>query len=121
MKAKIKQEKRKRRQKRIRAKIFGTKDRPRLSVFRSLKHIYAQIINDEEGKTLVAASDHEIKAKVKKQKMKKTDYAYEVGKLIAQKALKKNIKKVVFDRGCFKYHGRVKALAKGAREEGLKF
>ncbi len=125
-------QKRYRRHKRIRAKIFGTADRPRLSVFRSLKHIYAQIINDENGETLVAASDLEfkkLKTQIKKKKIEETQkpltgkvaIAYEVGKLLAKKALKKKIKKVVFDRGGYKYHGRIKALADGTRDGGLKF
>lgn len=114
-------QKRYRRHKRVRAKVFGTKDRPRLSVFRSLKHIYAQIIDDEKGETLVAASDLELKKISPLKKQKKVEIAYEVGKLIAQKALEKKIKKVVFDRGGFAYHGRVKALSQGARDGGLKF
>lgn len=108
-------EKRNRRHRRVRAKISGTAKVPRLCVFRSTKHIYAQLINDEKGTTLTTASDAEIK------KGKKTDLAYEVGKLIAEEAMKKKIKKVVFDRGGYKYHGRVKAVAEGAREGGLKF
>jgi len=107
-----KQKKRYKRHKRVRAKIFGTKEVPRLCVFRSAKHIYCQLIDDEKGRTLFAASDLELK---------KSKTAYEVGKLIAKKALEKKIKKVVFDRGGYKYHGRVKALAEGAREGGLKF
>lgn len=112
-----KQEKRYRRHKRVRAKIFGTGKIPRFCVFRSSSHIYAQLINDEKGKTLVAACDLEIK----KRKNKKTTLAVQVGKLIAKKAAEKKINKVVFDRGGYKYHGRVKALAEGAREGGLKF
>jgi len=114
---KIKQEKRENRHKRIRAKIFGTDEKPRLSVFRSLKHIYAQLINDEAGKTLVSASDKEVDKKIKSRK----DIAKEVGKLIAKKAEGKKISKVVFDRSGYKYHGRIKFLADGAREGGLKF
>lgn len=106
-----------RRKIRVRAKIFGNKERPRLCVFISQKHVYAQLIDDEEGKTLAAASDFEIKEK----KLKKIEMAKEVGKLIAQKAKAKNIEKVVFDRGSKKYHGKIKALAEGAREGGLKF
>jgi large subunit ribosomal protein L18 len=126
-----KQEKRKRRHKRVRAKISGTKERPRLCVFRSNLHIYAQLINDEKGKTLLSASDLELKKKAEKEKVKsgkkeesqsgKKAIAYKVGELIAEKALKKKIKKVVFDRGGYKYQGRVKALAEGAREGGLIF
>ncbi len=111
----IKREKRYRRHRRVRAKISGTAKIPRLCIFRSTKHIYAQLIDDEKSKTLAQVSDLEIK------KGKKTEIAYEVGKLIAQKAIKEKIEKVVFDRGGYKYHGRVKAVAEGAREAGLKF
>lgn len=103
---------------RLRTKIKGTSERPRLSVYRSLKHIYAQIIDDEKGKTLVSASDFEIK---KDKKINKTEIAQKVGELIAKKAKEKGIKKVVFDRGGFKYHGRIKALAEKAKEGGLVF
>lgn len=113
----VKQEQRYRRHKRIRAKIKGTAQAPRLSVFRSSKHIYAQLVDDERGKTLVAARE----AELKRVKGKKADIAREVGKLIAEKALAKKITKVVFDRGGYKYHGRVKALAEGARGGGLQF
>ena len=118
-KAKLKRIKRKKRHRRVRAKLKGTSKRPRLSVFRSNRHIYAQIIDDSKGKTLVSASDLELKDKIKEKR--KTKIAFEVGKLIAQKALKKKIESVCFDRGGYKYHGRVKALADGARENGLKF
>jgi len=136
MNSTIKPEKRHRRHKRVRAKISGAAKRPRLCVFRSAKHIYAQLIDDEKGKTLIAASDLELKKprrkaasqpqgkKTKKEmaaRSGKTAIAYEVGKLIAQKAIKKKIEKIVFDRGGYKYHGRVKALAEGARSAGLKF
>ncbi|MFH0847312.1 MAG: 50S ribosomal protein L18 [Chloroflexota bacterium] len=106
---------------RVRLKVSGTGERPRLSVFRSLNHIYAQIINDNEAKTLVAAStlDGEIKESLKDKK--KTDEAKLVGKLLAERAKAQKISQVVFDRGGYKYHGRVKALADGAREAGLKF
>lgn len=131
-----KRQKRYRRHRRVRAKISGTAKVPRFCVFRSAKHIYAQLIDDEKGVTLAAASDQELKVKSKKEKGKitskklkikesgkaaKVAIAYEVGKLIAEKALKKKIEKVVFDRGGYQYHGRVKALAEGAREGGLKF
>lgn len=106
------------RKKRTRAKLFGTKERPRLCVFKSLKHIYAQIIDDERGQTLISASDLELK---ERKKMKKIDIAKKVGELIARKSLSKKIEKVIFDRGPYKYHGRVKALAEGAREGGLRF
>lgn len=101
---------------RVRAKIIGTMDRPRLSVFRSSVHIYAQIINDNIGKTLVSASDLGLK-----EKEKKVETAEKVGEAIAKKAIAKKIKKVVFDRNGFKFHGRVKALAEGARKGGLEF
>lgn len=97
--------------------VKGTELRPRLSVFRSLTSIYAQIINDAEGKTLVSASSKEVKTK----DIKKSDVAREVGKILAAKAKEKGISKVMFHRGAYKYHGRVKALADGAREGGLDF
>lgn len=109
------------RHKRIRKKIYGTPERPRLSVFRSEKHIYAQIIDDTKGITLASASTVD---KMLRDKLKKTwnvEAAKEVGKLLAERALAKGITQVVFDRGGFKYHGRVKALADAAREAGLKF
>ncbi|MBU4299307.1 50S ribosomal protein L18 [Patescibacteria group bacterium] len=148
MKIEIKHKKRYMRHKRIRAKVFGTARRLRLFVFRSNKHIYAQLIDDDRGWTLVAASDQELKKlkvksslsqkrkflrnlklKVGKEKLEKNQkppsgkvaVAYETGKLIAQKALKNKIEKVVFDRAGYKYHGRTKALAEGAREGGLQF
>lgn len=113
-----KQQKRYRRHQRVRAKIFGTAKIPRLCVFRSAKHIYAQLIDDEKSKTMLWAKSSELPKKKAKTKIEK---AKEVGKLIAKKALEKKIAKVVFDRGGYKYHGRVKALAEGAREGGLKF
>lgn len=106
---------------RVRKKIEGTTERPRLNVFRSLKNIYVQVIDDSTGNTLVAAStlDEALKGKVEHSGNK--DAAKEVGKLIAQKALDKGIKQVVFDRGGYLYHGRIKELAEGAREAGLDF
>ncbi|MCX6759293.1 MAG: 50S ribosomal protein L18 [Candidatus Nealsonbacteria bacterium] len=112
-----KQEKRHRRHKRIRAKVFGTADKSRLCVFRSEKHIYAQLIDDEKAKTIIEASDLEFK----KNRGTKIEKAKEVGKLIAKKAKDLKIERVVFDRGGYKYHGRVRAVAEGAREGGLKF
>ncbi len=106
-----------RRQKRVRAKISGTDKKPRLCVFRSNNHIYVQLIDDAKKKTILSASDQ----KLKKGKRTKTDLAKEIGKTIAQNALEKKIEKVIFDRGPYKYHGRVKAVAEGAREGGLKF
>jgi len=106
----------------VRAKLKKFSNRLRLSVFRSNKYIYAQIIDDKKGETLVSASEKDIKAKSEKRKAKnKIETAFEIGQIIAQKALKKKIKQVYFDRGGYKYHGRVKALAKGAREGGLEF
>ena len=99
----------------IRKRIQGTKERPRLSVFRSGKHIYAQVIDDSSGKTLAAESD------LKMEKHSKKEKAYMIGKKLAVKALKKKIKEVTFDRGGFLYHGRVAELARGAREGGLEF
>ncbi len=110
-----------RRKLRIRKKIFGTEERPRLSVYRSNRHIFAQIINDEKGVTLVATSSYSPELKGKNIEGGKTGMAQEVGKLLAQKAKAKGIERVVFDRGGYLFHGRVKALAQGAREEGLVF
>ncbi|EJP6472013.1 50S ribosomal protein L18 [Clostridium sp. FAM 1755] len=107
-----------RRHMRVRKKIFGTAERPRLSVYRSEKHIYAQLIDDVEGKTLVAASSTE---KGFDGAGSNKEGAKLVGKIIAEKALEKGLNKVVFDRGGFIYHGRVKELAEGAREAGLDF
>ena len=108
------------RKKRIRKKIFGTPQRPRLCVFRSAKHIYAQIIDDSCGKIVVAASSlektvmtQEVEGKVKKAKL--------IGKLVGERALSQGIQRVVFDRNGFLYHGRVKSLSDGAREAGLVF
>lgn len=105
-----------RRVKRIRAKVFGHTSRPRLSVFRSNKFIYAQIIDDDKKITLVSATSAEVKGE-----KNKTIQAEKVGKLLAEKAKDKKIVKVVFDRGLYKYHGRVKSLAEGARSTGLEF
>lgn len=110
-----KQEKRNRLKAKIRAKVRGSKERPRLSVFRSNKFIYAQVIDDSSGKTLVQASDLKIA------KGTKTERAKEVGKIIAGSAAKKKIKKVVFDRNGFRYTGRVKLVADSARSAGLEF
>ncbi len=112
-----------RRHERIRKKVVGTTERPRLSVYRSLSHMYAQIIDDFKGSTIAAASslDKELKGKDKKSGEGNIGVAKQVGELIAKKALKKGIKRVVFDRGGYLYHGRVKALADAARETGLEF
>ena len=115
MKINIKLSSRERRRKRIRSKVFGTAERPRLSVFKSNSTIYAQIIDDENGKTLVSSSS------LKTKKGTKTESAKVVGIELAKLAKEKKISKVVFDRGGFIYTGRVKALADGAREGGLEF
>jgi large subunit ribosomal protein L18 len=104
---------------RIRKKISGTAQRPRLVVFRSLKHIYAQLVDDERGHTLVAASD--LSKDLVREKPGKVGTAYAVGKLLAEKAKALGIGRVVFDRAGYRYHGRVRALAEGAREGGLEF
>jgi len=118
-------EKRQRRHKKIRSRLSGTKQRPRLFVFKSANHIYAQVIDDDSKKVLLVAKDSDIKSKKTASKTdekmsSKVLAAFEVGKVIAQKAADKKIESVVFDRGGNKYHGRVKALAEGAREGGLK-
>ena len=112
---------RKRRHIRVRAKLSGTATRPRLCVFRSLNHIYAQIVDDSVGCTLVSASslDSEIRGKIAEKR--KTERAEMVGSLVAQRALNKGIKQIAFDRGGYLYHGRVKALAEAARKAGLDF
>lgn len=120
------------RKKRLRARIQGTALKPRFCVFRSSHHIYAQLVDDEGGKILVSSSDLELSKKkgasaISKKDKKdasmtnKVSIAYEIGKLIAERSLAKKIEGVVFDRSGYKYHGRVKALAEGARDGGLKF
>jgi len=106
---------------RIRKKIFGTEARPRLSVFRSAKHIYAQLVVDSSGSTILAASTVSPEIRNEIANLKKSDAARKVGEWIGRKAAEKNIRKVVFDRNGFLYHGRIKALAEGARESGLEF
>ena len=112
---------RKRRHIRVRAKVNGTAMRPRLCVFRSLNHIYAQVVDDSAGCTLASASslDAEIKGKIAGKK--KTERAELVGSLVAQRTLNKGIKQIAFDRGGYQYHGRIKALAEAARKAGLDF
>ncbi len=112
---------RQRRHRRVRSTISGTAERPRLNVFRSLKHIYSQVIDDATGQTLVSAStlDREVSALLGERN--KTEQASIVGQVLARRALDKGISRVVFDRGGWAYHGRVKALADGARQEGLEF
>jgi large subunit ribosomal protein L18 len=106
---------------RVRQKVNGTTDRPRLSVFRSLNHIYAQVIDDLRGHTLVTASTLDAEIAGESKGKKKTGQAEMVGTLLAKRAVEKGISQVSFDRGGFKYHGRVKALAEAARKGGLKF
>lgn len=118
--AKNSNEARKRRQRRIRNRISGTAERPRLNVFRSLEHIYAQVIDDEAGHTLVSASTIDKEIAAQGAGKKKQEQATMVGKLVAQRALDAGIQEVVFDRGGYLYHGRIKAVAEGARAGGLK-
>lgn len=114
--SKKKEQLRLRRHLKIRKRIAGTAERPRLVVFRSLAHIYAQVINDDTKKVVVSFSDMKIKGKVKK-----SEKAKQVGIEVAKLAIEKKVDKVVFDRNGYKYHGRIKALADGAREGGLQF
>lgn len=118
-----KQVARKRRHIRVQKRLTGTPGRPRLNVFRSLNHIYAQVIDDTSGVTLASASslDAELRSSKETKDKSKTQQARAVGKLVAERALKAGITEVVFDRGGYKYHGRVKALANASREAGLKF
>jgi large subunit ribosomal protein L18 len=112
---------RKRRHKRVRKKLLGTKERPRLNVYRSLKQIYAQVIDDNESHTLASAStiDPEVKSRLKGKT--KTEQAKVIGTIIAERAVAEGVKKVIFDRSGYRYHGRVQALAEAAREAGLEF
>ncbi len=110
-----------RRHARVRRKVSGTDERPRLNVFRSSTHIYAQIIDDREGHTLVAASDLDKSLQSELEGKSKTERAKAVGRAIAERARDRDVKSVVFDRGGYQFHGRVKALAGAARESGLGF
>lgn len=110
-----------RRHRRVRRKIYGTPNRPRLNVFRSLNEIYAQVINDLEGHTIVSASTIDTDLREELEGLTKKEQAKLVGQEIAERALEEGIEKVVFDSGGYKYIGRVQALAEGAREAGLKF
>jgi len=105
----------------VRKKVFGTAERPRLNVFRSLRHIYGQIIDDDRGHTLVAASTLDPELRDRLAGLDKTAQSKVVGMALAERAQTKGVEQVVFDRGGYKYHGRVKALADGAREGGLEF
>jgi large subunit ribosomal protein L18 len=109
------------RKKRVRKKIIGASERPRLNVYRSNRHIYAQVIEDAAGKILITASTLSKEFRDKIKDSKKAEAAKKIGEFIAKKAIAKGIDNVVFDRGGFLYHGRVKAVADGAREAGLKF
>ena len=126
-KFKSKREKRIRRHKRVRAKVIGTAERPRLSVFRSNKHLYAQLIDDVSGKTMVSSSSMEFKKNKKIKSIRKTEktddvgYAEKIGDVLIEKALAKGIKEAVFDRGGYAYHGNIKKLADAARKGGLRF
>jgi large subunit ribosomal protein L18 len=112
---------RQKRKARVRTRIFGTEQRPRLSVFRSAKHIYAQIVVDSTGSTILAASTLSPEIRGEIEGLKKGEAAKKVGELLGRKAAEKNIRRVIFDRNGFLYHGRIKALAEGARESGLEF
>jgi large subunit ribosomal protein L18 len=114
-------EARQRRHERVRKKVSGTSERPRLNVYRSLEHIYAQVIDDTTGNTLVSASTVDRELRERLAPLKKSEQAREVGKVVAERAKAKGIDQVVFDRGGYPYHGRVKALADGGREGGLEF
>jgi large subunit ribosomal protein L18 len=109
------------RHERVRKRVWGTGERPRLCVFRSLNHIYAQVIDDTMGHTLVSASSLDPQIRGVNERRPKSEVARMVGRLVAQRALERGITRVVFDRGGYKYHGRVKALAEAAREGGLTF
>ena len=115
------QQARRRRHQRVRKRVVGTTERPRLNVFRSHKHIYVQVIDDSTSHTLAAASTVDIELRSETKGKPKTEQAALVGGLIAGRALDAGVKQVVFDRGGYKYHGRVKALAEAAREAGLEF
>jgi large subunit ribosomal protein L18 len=121
IKHKDRNESRRRRHLRIRRSVRGAADRPRLSVFRSLVHIYAQVIDDRRNSTLVAASSLDPEIRTEAGNAKKAEAGRLVGRLIARRAKEKGVRRVVFDRGGYLYHGRVKALAEGAREGGLEF
>jgi large subunit ribosomal protein L18 len=117
----LRQKARLKRKKRIRKRVIGIENRPRLSVFRSAKHIYAQVIDDTQGQTLAAASSLDKAFSEQPKFESKTAQAVFVGKLIAERAMDKGVKQVVFDRNGFLYHGRIKAVSDGAREVGLDF
>ena len=119
--AKHVREARTRRHRRVRKKVAGTPERPRLNVYRSLRHVYAQIIDDTVGHTMVSASTVDQDVSSQCEGCEKTEQARVVGRVLAERALAKGVQEVVFDRGGYQYHGRVKELAEGAREAGLRF
>jgi large subunit ribosomal protein L18 len=121
MSKKTQEEARARRHRRVRARLSGTPSRPRLNVFRSLSNIYAQVIDDQSGVTLVSASSIDADLKAQMDGKKKAEQAKLVGQAVAERARAKGITQVIFDRGGYMYHGRIKALADGAREGGLEF
>jgi large subunit ribosomal protein L18 len=120
-KSKVRRKTRKARHSRIRKRVAGSPDRPRLCVRRSLNHIYAQIVDDQSGRSLLQISSQAPEIRKSAGDKAKTELSKEVGRLVAERALEKGIKHVVFDRGGFLYHGRVKAVAEAAREAGLEF
>ena len=115
------EQQRQRRHRRVRVQVRGTAERPRLNVFRSLRHIYAQLVDDTVGHTLASACTLDEALRGEVEKLKKTEQAKLVGQMLAKRALEKGLKQVVFDRAGYRYHGRVKALAEGARSAGLQF
>lgn len=119
MDSKVKQQNRQRRHSRVRARIYGTKDRLRVSVFKSNKHIFVQFIDDKAGKTILSSKI--VSGEKSKIRGTKTEKAEKIGEMLAEKAKEVGIKEAVFDRGGFKYHGRIKAVADGLRKGGLKF
>jgi len=112
---------REKRHQRVRVRVSGTAERPRLNVFRSLRHMYAQLIDDLAGHTMASASTMDAEIKEQLAKLSRADQAKLVGQVLAKRGLEKGVKQVVFDRGGYKYHGRVKALAESARAAGLQF
>jgi len=117
----VKRKARLRRHRRVRKKVEGGETRPRLSVFRSARHIYAQVIDDSQGHTLVSASTLDKELKSQLEGLKKSEQARLVGEILARRANSRGVTKVVFDRGGYRYHGRVRSLAEGTREAGLEF
>jgi len=121
IRAKTREDKRVRRHRRVRGKVHGTAERPRLVVHRSINHLEAQVIDDVAGRTIVGLSTNAPDQRAKRAELNKTDASRELGKALAEKAKAAGVERVVFDRGGYLYHGRVKAFAEGAREGGLDF